>query len=57
MMVRLLYASRSASTIGPDVVDEILEQSRARNLEHGVTGVLCVCQQGDVFMQVVEGGP
>jgi hypothetical protein len=56
MLVRLLYASRAVESIGGDLIDEILAQSRTRNLEHGITGVLCVCQGGDVFMQVLEGG-
>jgi len=56
MLVRLLYASRAARSIGSDLLDEILAEARAQNHEHGVTGVLCVCQVGDVFMQVLEGG-
>jgi hypothetical protein len=56
MLVRLLYASRAVDSIGSDIIDEILAQSRSRNVEHGITGVLCVCQSGDVFMQVLEGG-
>ena len=56
MLVRLLYASRAARSIGSDLLEEILAESRAQNHEHGVTGVLCVCQVGDVFMQVLEGG-
>jgi hypothetical protein len=55
MLVRLLYASRAVESIGADIIDEILAQSRTRNVEHGVTGVLCVCQSGDVFMQALEG--
>lgn len=56
MLVRLLYASRAVESIGSDLIDEILAQSRTRNVEHGITGMLCVCQGGDVFMQVLEGG-
>ncbi len=55
MLVRLLYASRSASPVTDDVIGSILAQSRKNNPEHGVTGVLCVCH-GDVFIQVLEGG-
>ncbi len=55
MLVRLLYASRSQGPIADDTVSRILAQSRKNNPEFGVTGVLCVCQ-GDVFMQVLEGG-
>jgi len=54
MLVRLLYASRSAKPIGADVIESILAQSRKHNPELGVTGILC--QSGDVFMQVLEGG-
>jgi len=55
MLVRLVYASRSASPVTDEVVGSILAQSRKNNPEHGVTGVLCVCH-GDVFLQVLEGG-
>lgn len=54
MLVRLLYASRAAAPVAPEVIDSILEQSRKHNPELGITGVLC--QGGDVFMQVLEGG-
>ena len=54
MLVRLLYASRSAKPLAPEVIEAILEQSRKHNPELGITGVLC--QSGEVFMQVLEGG-
>jgi len=54
MLVRLLYASRSAKPIDSGVVESILAQSRKRNPELGITGILC--QGGDVFLQVLEGG-
>jgi hypothetical protein len=56
MLVRLLYASRSAHAIGAELIDEIVNRSQAHNPEHGITGVLCAYEQGDVFMQVLEGG-
>jgi hypothetical protein len=56
MLVRLLYASRAVESIGAELIDEILGESRAENPTHGITGVLCVCQSRDVFMQVLEGG-
>jgi len=56
MLVRLLYASRSIDSIGNELIEEILTESRTRNPAHGITGVLCVCQSGNVFMQVLEGG-
>ncbi|HYA75631.1 MAG TPA: BLUF domain-containing protein [Burkholderiaceae bacterium] len=54
MLVRLLYASRSAKPIETNVVESILAQSRKHNPELGITGVLC--QSGDVYLQVLEGG-
>lgn len=54
MLVRLLYASRSAKPIGQDDIDSILAQSRRHNPELGITGILA--QSGEVFMQVLEGG-
>ena len=54
MLVQLLYASRAASTVTAEMTESILQQSRAKNPEMGITGVLC--QGGDVFMQVLEGG-
>lgn len=53
MLVRLLYASRAAYKLSPDMIESILSQSRAHNPEHGITGVLCY--SGDIFMQVLEG--
>ena len=54
MLVRLLYASRSAAPATPEVIEAILAQSRAHNPALGITGILC--QSGDIFMQVLEGG-
>lgn len=54
MLVRLLYASRSVRPLSAKLTDSILAQSRRRNLELGVTGILC--QSGDIFMQLLEGG-
>jgi hypothetical protein len=54
MLVRLLYASRSAKPVAPEVIESILAQSRKHNPELGITGILC--QSGEVFMQVLEGG-
>lgn len=55
MLTRLLYVSRAATDIDEALVHEILEQSRANNLEHGITGVLCIDPDGDFFLQVIEG--
>jgi hypothetical protein len=54
MLVRLLYASTSTHAITADVVESILAQSRKHNPRLGITGILC--QSGDTFMQVLEGG-
>lgn len=55
MLVRLLYASRSASPVSGELIQDILAQSRQHNQDAGITGVLCVCH-GEVFMQALEGG-
>jgi hypothetical protein len=54
MLVRLLYASRSTGPASPDTIEAILAQSRRHNPGLGITGILC--QSGDVFIQVLEGG-
>jgi len=54
MLVRLLYASRSVRTISAEDIDSILAQSRKHNPDLGITGILC--QSGDIFVQVLEGG-
>jgi hypothetical protein len=56
MLVRLLYASRAAGEIDDALVASILERSQKHNLEHGITGILCTCSQGKVFLQMLEGG-
>jgi hypothetical protein len=54
MLVRLLYASHSAKPVTAATIESILEQSRKHNPKLGITGILC--QSGDTFMQVLEGG-
>jgi len=54
MLVRLLYASRSPKPIESGVIESILSESRKHNPELGITGILC--QGGDVYLQVLEGG-
>ena len=56
MLVRLLYASRSATEIDEPLIASILEHSRKYNLEHGITGILCTASPGNVFLQLLEGG-
>ena len=53
MLVRLLYASR-AQSVSSEAIDAILTQSRAKNPQLGITGILC--HSGEVYMQVLEGG-
>ena len=55
MMTRLLYASRAAGKIDDALLKSILERSRSHNLEHGITGVLCIHHGSGVFLQVLEG--
>ena len=55
MLIRLLYASRATQPIDDKVIGDILQHSRKKNLDDGITGVLCVCQ-GGVYMQALEGG-
>jgi uncharacterized protein (DUF1697 family) len=56
VLVRLLYASRAAKTVGADDLATILRQSKANNPAQGITGVLALCSTGNVFMQALEGG-
>lgn len=53
MLVRLLYASRAVDT-HPDVIHDILSQSRQFNPSCGITGILCY--GGGIFLQAIEGG-
>ncbi len=54
MLVRLLYASRPASTLTASLIDTILAQSQDGNQTKGITGILCFSD--DLFLQVLEGG-
>ncbi|MDQ6626895.1 MAG: BLUF domain-containing protein [Pseudomonadota bacterium] len=56
MLVRLLYASRPAASVNADAVASILKRSKEHNTATGITGVLCVCFNAGIFMQVLEGG-
>jgi acylphosphatase len=55
MLVRLLYASRAVDAIGSGLIDAILAESHAYNAGHGITGILCAYQNGNVFIQAIEG--
>jgi hypothetical protein len=54
MLVRLLYASRAAAPVTQQIIDSILQSSRANNPALGITGILC--HGGEVYMQALEGG-
>jgi hypothetical protein len=55
MLVRLLYASRAAKAVDQEEMDAILRQAKVNNQKSGITGVLCLCRNGGVFLQVLEG--
>lgn len=55
MLVQLLYASRATDGIDDGLLHSIVERSRAKNLEHGITGILCAYPDGGLFLQVLEG--
>ena len=54
MLVRLMYASRTAKSFDAEELSVVLRQSTTNNPRIGVTGVLCF--SGEVFLQVLEGG-
>ena len=54
MLVRLMYASRAAHSVGQAELLAILRKSKANNPPLGVTGVLCFSE--GIFLQVLEGG-
>ncbi|WP_018410763.1 BLUF domain-containing protein [Methyloversatilis thermotolerans] len=54
MLVRLIYASRVASSVTRADVDAILACSQRNNARVGVTGALCFT--GTMFLQCLEGG-
>ena len=56
MLVRLMYASRAAANLDNEEVTAILRRSRATNAREGLTGALCLCNSGRLFIQVLEGG-
>jgi hypothetical protein len=55
MLVRLMYASRAADSFSVDGLTAILKTSKDHNAGIGVTGVLCFCNDADIFLQVLEG--
>lgn len=51
--MRLVYVSTASAPNGPDVIEQILQASIPRNLEAGISGILCGGYQH--FLQVLEG--
>ncbi len=56
MLVRLMYASRTAAAVDHDALMAILRQCKDNNPAIGVTGLLCHCSSSGIFMQALEGG-
>jgi hypothetical protein len=56
MLVRLMYASRATAGLDTEEVAAILRHSRETNAREGITGALCLCNTGRLFIQVLEGG-
>jgi hypothetical protein len=56
MLVRLMYASRTAAQVDQDALLAILRQCKDNNPAVGVTGLLCHCSSSGIFMQALEGG-
>jgi hypothetical protein len=51
-----MYCSRAAASVDADELTAIVKKSKANNPAEGITGVLCLCTTGGIFMQVLEGG-
>lgn len=56
MLVRLMYASRTAADVDQEALLAILRQCKDNNPALGVTGLLCHCSSSGIFMQALEGG-
>ena len=56
MLVRLMYASRTAADCDQEALLAILRQCKDNNPALGVTGLLCYCSSSGIFMQALEGG-
>jgi len=53
MLIQLTYASRTAHSLGPGDVKDILQSSLRNNTAAGVTGALCLTN--GIFLQQLEG--
>lgn len=56
MLVRLMYASRTAADLDAEALSAILRQCKDHNPAEGITGLLCHCPTSGIFMQALEGG-
>jgi len=56
MLVRLMYASRSAAPLDSDALAGILRKCKDNNPAQGITGLLCHCPASGIFLQALEGG-
>lgn len=54
MLIRLIYASETAATMGPAEVESLLADARRKNHLHDITGLLVFDSRH--FLQVLEGG-
>jgi FAD-dependent sensor of blue light len=53
MPFRLIYSSEAAAGLAAVELEEMLAESRIRNLAHGITGVLLFVE--GAFLQILEG--
>lgn len=54
MLIRLIYASETAATMGPTEVESLLAHARRNNRLRDITGMLIFDSR--YFLQVLEGG-
>jgi hypothetical protein len=54
MLVRLMYASRAATTIDQEELQSIVRHAQAANPKLGLSGAMCFAE--GIFIQVLEGG-
>jgi len=50
----VLYKSQATTLLTPSQLTDLLQESRAWNEQHHITGLLCYCTSGH-FVQVLEG--
>ena len=54
-LVHCIYTSCERYPMSPSDIESLVDQSRAYNKQHGITGILL--HAGGCFMQVLEGDP